>query len=161
MEFISTLQTISLAVIGLIILSFIILSIKNLVTKSVTTIIEPTWGCGYSAPSPKLQYTANSFVRSFRKLVRPMMMMNKREEELIGVFPKPIHSETHPYDKFEAVFIDAPLMHLKGFIGKFKFLQNGNPQFYILYGIVFIFIILTFPLLLQAAGFLITLFKQI
>ena len=88
-------------------------------------------------------------------------MMNKSEGEILEVFPKPIHSETHPYDKLEAVLIDYPLRNLKGFIGRFKFLQNGNPQFYILYGVVFIFIVITFPLILQGMVYVIQLINQI
>ena len=41
--------------------------------------------------------------------------------------------------------IDIPLNMLKSFIGKFTFLQNGNLQFYILYGMVFITLVLGIP----------------
>jgi hypothetical protein len=87
--------------------------------------------------------------------------MNKKEGEIRDVFPQTIHSETHPYDKLEAILIDLPIMHLKGFIGRFKFLQNGNPQFYILYGVVFIFLIITLPLIINAVVYMIELIKQI
>ncbi|MNS95352.1 hypothetical protein D3C72_1296080 [compost metagenome] len=87
--------------------------------------------------------------------------MNKKEGEIKGVFPNVIHSETHPYDKIEMALIDIPLLYIKGFIGRFKFLQNGNPQFYILYGVLFIFIIITLPLLANAIVYLIELIKQI
>jgi formate hydrogenlyase subunit 3/multisubunit Na+/H+ antiporter MnhD subunit len=160
-EFIRTLQSVSLAAVVFILLSLTIFWIRRIKTKSVQIVLQPTWSCGYVAPTARLQYTANSFVRSFRKLIHPLLMMNKKEEVLSGVFPKPIHSETHPYDRVELVLIDIPLLHLKGFIGRFKFLQNGNPQFYILYGVLFIFIILTFPLLLNAVDYVIELIKQI
>src|SRR5258708_35185186 len=88
-----------------------------------------TWTCGYTAVTPRFQYSANSFVRSYRKLVRPLLMMNKSEGVIKEVFPKPTHSETHPYDKFEAVFIDIPLKVLKRFMSRFNFLQNGSEQF--------------------------------
>jgi len=161
MEFIRTLQFVSIAAGIFILLCVILIWIKKKATKSSVIALSPTWGCGYTLTSPKLQYTANSFVRPFRKLIRPILMMNKKEGEIKDVFPKPIHSETHPYDKLEAVLIDLPLMHLKGFIGRFKFLQNGNPQFYILYGVVFIFIIITMPLLVNAIVYVIELIKQI
>jgi len=161
LELIGTLQSISLATIVLILLSLFIFWIKKTATKSVEVQIVPTWGCGYVAPTARLQYTANSFVRSFRKLIHPLLRMNKKEGEIKAVFPKPIHSETHPYDKIETIFIDIPLLYLKDFIGRFKFLQNGNPQFYILYGVLFIFIIITFPLITNAIVYLIELIKQI
>ncbi|MFZ1675848.1 MAG: proton-conducting transporter membrane subunit [Saprospiraceae bacterium] len=160
-EFIMTLQWVSIAAVLFVILCVVILFIKKLVTKSALIEVMPTWACGYSLPSPKQQYTANSFVRPFRKLIRPLLMMKKKEGEIRGVFPKMIHSETHPYDKLEAMLIDYPLMHLRGFIGRFKFLQNGNSQSYILYGVGFIFFIITLPLLLNAILYVIELIKQI
>jgi len=160
-EFSDALQSISIAAVILILLSLIIFRIKKIATKSVEVQIVPTWGCGYVAPTARLQYTANSFVRSFRKLIHPLLRMNKKEGEIKGVFPNVIHSETHPYDKIEMALIDIPLLYIKGFIGRFKFLQNGNPQFYILYGVLFIFIIITLPLLGNAIVYLIELIKQI
>jgi NADH:ubiquinone oxidoreductase subunit 5 (subunit L)/multisubunit Na+/H+ antiporter MnhA subunit len=159
--FIETLQAVSLAVIALILLSLIIWWLRKMVTRSAVIVESSTWGCGYAAPTAKLQYTANSFVRPFRKLIHPLLMMNKTENALIGIFPNPVHSETHPYDKLERVIIDIPLKYLKGFIGQFRFLQNGNPQFYILYGVVFIFIVITIPLLMNALAYLNELIKQI
>jgi len=161
MEFIRTLQLISIAAVTFILLCVIIIYIKKLTTKPSMIALSPTWGCGYTLPSPKLQYTANSFVRPFRKLIRPLLILNKKEGEIKDVFPEPIHSETHPYDKLEEVLIDIPLMHLKGFIGRFKFLQNGNPQFYILYGAIYIFAVITIPLLLNAIVYVIDLINQI
>jgi hypothetical protein len=129
------------------------------VAKKIT--ISTTWGCGYAAPTPRLQYTANSFVRSYRKLIRPLLMMNKSEGIITDVFPESIHCETHPYDRFEAVFIDRPLRVLKKFMGRFDFLQNGSEQFYILYGVVFIILLITIPILIDAVVYLTKLFKQV
>lgn len=88
-------------------------------------------------------------------------MMNKSEGVIKEVFPKTIHSETHPYDKFEALFIDKPIRFLKRFMGRFDFLQNGSEQFYIFYGLVFIILVITIPILIDAALYLINLFKQV
>jgi hypothetical protein len=150
-----------MAAIGFILLSLLIIWLRKWMTKASAIEWSTTWGCGYTSPTPQLQYTANSFVRSFRKLVRPFLRMNKREGELKGVFPNPIHSETHPYDKLEALLIDLPLRRIKSFIGWFKFLQNGNVQFYILYGMIYIFIIIILPLLADAFVNVVNLIKQI
>jgi hypothetical protein len=135
--------------------------LKRRVTAAKKITISDTWGCGYIAPTPRLQYTANSFVRSYRKLVRPLLMMNKSEGEINEVFPRMIHSDTHPYDKMEAAFIDTPLRYLKRFMGRFNFLQNGSAQFYILYGVVFIGIAIVLPIAIEITSYLIDLFKKI
>ncbi|MBK9983774.1 MAG: hypothetical protein IPP15_15620 [Saprospiraceae bacterium] len=160
-EFSRILQWVSMAAVLFILLCLVMLLIKKVVTKSAEIDVAPTWACGYALPSPRQQFTANSFVRPFRKLILPLLMMNKKEGEIKGVFPGVMHSETHPYDKLEATLIDLPLMHLRGFIGRFKFLQNGNPQFYILYGVVFIFFIIALPLFVNAIVYVIELIKEI
>ena len=161
LEFIDATQMVSLAVWTLIFLTLIVAGIRKIATstKKITTV--PTWGCGYTAPTPQLQYTANSFVRSFRKLIRPLLIMNKEEEAIDGVFPEAIHSETHPYDKLEVLLIDKPTTYIRGIMGRFSFVQNGSVQFYISYGVVFIFIAITIPLLVNGAVYVINLFKQI
>ncbi len=160
-SFNNTFRTIGFAATAFIFLSIIIYWVKHKVNASRKINVSPTWGCGYPATNPKLQYTANSFVRSYRKLIRPLLMMNKSEGVIKDVFPEPIHSETHPYDKFEAIFIDKPLRSLKRFMGRFDFLQNGSEQFYILYGMVFIIIVIAIPVIADAIFYLIKLFKQV
>lgn len=160
-SFTNTLQSIGIAATAFIVLCIMIYWVKQKVSAGRKITISSTWGCGYTAPDPRLQYTANSYVRSYRKLIRPLLMMNKSEEEIKDVFPKPVHSETHPYDKFEAIFIDKPLKLLKRFMGKFDFLQNGSEQFYIFYGVAFIIIAITIPVVIDAVSYLIKLFRQV
>ncbi|MDI1354526.1 MAG: proton-conducting transporter membrane subunit [bacterium] len=160
-DFTGVMQQVSFAAWALVALVLLVLGIRKLITRKSIKDFGPTWGCGYIAPTPKLQYTANSFVRSYRKLVHPMLIMNKKENELKGVFPNAVHSHTHPYDKVEALFIDLPLKLLKGFMSKFRFLQNGNMQLYILYGVVFIFIAIMIPLTMDLVHYMVKLFQHI
>jgi hydrogenase-4 component B len=160
-SFINTMQTVGLSALAFIVVCIIVYFVKRKMTVAKKITISTTWGCGYAAPTPRLQYTANSFVRSYRKLIRPLLMMNKSEGIITDVFPESIHSETHPYDRFEAVFIDRPLRVLKKFMGRFDFLQNGSEQFYILYGVVFIILLITIPILIDAVVYLTKLFKQV
>ncbi len=155
------LQTVGLAGGSFLLLCIIIFRLKRKITSSKAISTSSTWACGYPASTPRFQYTANSFVRSYRKLVSPLLMMNKSEGEIKDVFPQPVHSVTHPYDKLEAIFIDTPIRYLKKFLRLFDFLQNGSEQFYILYGVVFIIIVIAIPILIDAAIHLMGLSKQI
>lgn len=155
------LQAVSVTFFAFLLICIIVYGIKRKVNAAGNITVSSTWGCGYTVPTSRLQYTANSFVRSYRKLVRPLLMMNKSEGEIKEIFPQPVHSDTHPYDKMEAVFIDAPLRFLKSWMGRFDFLQNGREQFYILYGIAFIIIAIMVPALADAVVYIIHLFKQV
>jgi hypothetical protein len=135
MEFIYPLQWVSIAAAVFILLIFLLLGVKKLTKQTSIMASAPTWGCGYSGSSARFQYTANSFVRPFRKLIRPLLMMNKKEGELTGIFPNPIHSETHPYDK---MVLRSTVHYGNSRVYQVvQILQNGT-QFYILYGVVFI-----------------------
>ena len=113
--------------------------------------IQPTWGCAYVGNTEKMQYTASSFIRSYRKLAEPLLSVQKKKQEVKGVFPSGGLHETHPHDKIEELLIKNPLKQLRFFFSKFRFLQNGNPQFYVLYGVAFIILILGVPFLYEAA----------
>jgi formate hydrogenlyase subunit 3/multisubunit Na+/H+ antiporter MnhD subunit len=161
LAFTDTLSFVSQAAWYLILMSAIVLIIRRVITASHPTSQGPSWACGYTAISPRLQYTANSFVRSYRKLIRPVLVMNKKEEMVEGVFPRTAHIQTHPYDKIELLLIDLPTRHIRAFMGRFRILQNGSVQFYVLYGVVFILISIAIPQLLEAVIYMVGLIRQI
>ena len=146
------------ALIGIITLVFLLR--KWALSKSKVT-IEPTWACSYTAPTPKLQYTANSFVRSYRKLFRPFLMLSKNKKEIHGIFPSKVHYKSVTYDKLEKWFVDSPIKAIKSLLSRFQFLQNGNLQFYILYGIIFIVSIICIPLIYEKFLVFIDFLKQL
>ena len=125
----------------------LLLGIKKWVLNTRTVAVSPTWGCGYTAPTAKIQYTASSFVKTYSKLFGIFFQISKREKEVQGIFPTEAHLETLPYDKIEKWLIDIPTNNFKIFMGRFSFFQNGKLQFYILYGIIFIISIISIPLL--------------
>jgi hypothetical protein len=51
--------------------------------------------------------------------------------------------------------------NLKGFLGRFRFLQNGSVQFYVLYGVVFIAISIAVPGIIGFMQYLLSLIKQL
>ena len=141
------LSMIGICAMGFLLLTGLIYLIRRRMTINKPQNFNITWGCGYVAPTGKMQYTASSFIRAYRKLAEPFLSIRKKKKEITGVFPKTGGQETHPYDKAEEWFIDYPLQLLKTFFNRFIFLQNGNLQFYILYGVVFILLVLGIPFL--------------
>jgi hydrogenase-4 component B len=158
---VNNLQKISLVVWVFLLTIAAIWALKLVVHRNKKTVTEPTWGCAYPVPSSKMQYTASSYVRSYRKLIGPFLLMNKKEGDIKGVFSSPIHSHTHPYDKVEAIFIDFPLKIMNKIMARVRFIQNGNMRHYLLYGIVFIFIIIILSLLSGVFSYLFNLIKQL
>lgn len=154
-------QPIAWAMWGLVLLTILVFSIRKYITGKQKTTIEPTWGCAYAGPTVKLQYTASSFVRSYRKLFKPFLLIFKHQKEIKGIFPDKVYYESHPYDKVEKWLIDSPIRALKSLMGRFTFLQNGKLQFYIIYGIVFIVSVICIPVIYKTIIEFIDFLKQL
>jgi formate hydrogenlyase subunit 3/multisubunit Na+/H+ antiporter MnhD subunit len=146
---IDSLQTISWLFAGLIVLVLAILGLRKYVNKEKSIETGPTWGCGYINSSSKMQYTAGSYVRSYSKIAKPILDIEKNEVEVNNVFPHKKYYKTDPYDKIERVFIDFPLKLINKITDLFIFLQNGRLQTYILYGIIFITAVIILPVLIK------------
>jgi len=146
---IDSLQIINWLFVGLIGFVLAVLGLRKYINRKKIIETGPTWGCGYSNANSKLQYTANSFVRSYSKLAKPLLDIEKKEVEIDEVFPSEKHYETDPYDKIERIFIDIPLKLINKITDPFLFLQNGRLQTYILYGIIFITAVICLPLIID------------
>jgi len=157
----SLMQKISFSVAGLIVFSVLVFFIRKRITRYSNVALAETWNCGYSPVTSKLQYTASSYVRSFSKLIRPLIITSKTRDEIDDIIPGLKHSKTHYHDRIESGLIDFPVRNLKGFLGKFRFLQNGSVQFYVLYGVVFIAISIIIPLIIFFVKYLVLILKQV
>jgi hydrogenase-4 component B len=156
-----SLQPISLAAWILIALVVLLYGFRKFLLKSRKVAHGPTWGCGYVAPTYKQQYTAGSFVRTYSKLFAPVLLVEKEEKIVQGIFPSEAKYRTHSYDKLERGLIDRLLKWNKNFMGRFIFLNNGKLQFYILYGILFIVTVLSIPILYRNIQSFIDLLKNL
>ena len=158
----NVIQPITWAMWGFILLIVVLYIVRKIAISKRTAVIQPTWGCAYVAPTSKLQYTASSFVKSYSKIFGMFFLMNsKKENNVHGIFPVKAHLETHPYDKLEKWVIDNPIRLYKTFMGRFLFLQNGKLQFYLIYGIIFIVLVICVPLFYEKICLLIDFFKRL
>lgn len=156
-----SLQTINWLFLGFIFLVLVIAALKKYSFRNKTTLNGPTWGCGYKYSGSRMQYTANSFVRSYSKIAKPLLDIEKKEVEITEVFPSRKHYETDPYDKLERVLVDRPVKFINKINDLFLFLQNGHLQSYILYGIIFIVAIICIPLIISKITIVIQLLKTL
>jgi hydrogenase-4 component B len=139
----------SLLLIGIVTL---IWGIRYLAVKGKKQEIGETWGCGYVAPDPVMQYTGKSFTKPLGKIFSFILIEEKRFKELKPgeIFPKRRKYASHYHDFFEYRFFDFITNRLVFGANYFKFIQNGRVQWYVLYGIVFIlavFILTVFDVL--------------
>lgn len=141
-EIMRTISYICLALIG--VTAFLLIIQKKTDKKIEYT---QTWGCGYDKPNAKMQYTASSYASPFLSMIKPLFIKKFDVEKPADIFPKHAHFSMHVNDIEEENFV-KPLVEMnKHFLAKFEKIQSGNLQQYILYGLIFLIIILVFTML--------------
>ncbi len=109
----------------------------------------PTWGCGYTAATSKLQYTATSFAYNYNHLAKPVLQ-NRKEMDEIGegeIFPRKRSFASSSDDFFKRVLIDRPADWTAGLLKKIAVMQTGQVRHYILYAFLFMLLVLLLAML--------------
>ncbi|HUX13522.1 MAG TPA: proton-conducting transporter membrane subunit [Spirochaetia bacterium] len=99
---------------------------------------EPTWGCGYPAVNPRMQYTGESYAHGLLSLVRPRAAARESRDRLHGIFPEPRTVHSHVDDPLDVHLLRPAVGGLLAFFRRFSWIQNGNLQLYIAYGLIFL-----------------------
>jgi hydrogenase-4 component B len=104
-----------------------------LILKGRTVGAAETWGCGYTAPTSRVQYTGSSFtwplIFLFRLFVRPVEIICPPQ----GLFPAGAELRTGSPDVFQR-YVYGPLFSgVAKLAVKLRWLQQGRIQLYVLY----------------------------
>jgi hydrogenase-4 component B len=92
-----------------------------------------TWGCGYAAPTPRMQYTSSSFAQMLVGLFAWALRPRMHETRDLPLFPRPagFHSDVPEVVLDEVVL---PAFHWGSWLlSWFRVFQQGNVQSYLLY----------------------------
>jgi hydrogenase-4 component B len=141
--YIEVMQNITIASVIFLAITGVIFLIRWYFVRHSETKFSLTWGCGYPAYNPKMQYTGKSFSKSFGKLMNFVLIEKKGYEEIerSDTFPVKRIYQSFYLDVIEKGIIDPMVLWITKFINLFQFVQNGKIQAYVLYGIVFILVI--------------------
>jgi NADH:ubiquinone oxidoreductase subunit 5 (subunit L)/multisubunit Na+/H+ antiporter MnhA subunit len=103
----------------------------------------PTWGCGYTAPSARQQYTSTSFAYNYNHLAKPLLQTKKimKEIQQDEIFPAIRTFESHSDDIFKKLLIDKPIGWISELLKKIAVMQTGLIQHYILYAFIFMLVV--------------------
>lgn len=103
----------------------------------------PTWGCGYPAPTPRMQYTGTSFSEQLVNLLGVFALPHRRFPCIAGIMPA--GGVRFGYEVREAV-LDRLLIPLLSTIGlAFSYLrrlQHGQVHLYMLYIFATLFVLM-------------------
>lgn len=120
----------------------LILSARKLLLKNKSVTIHKTWTCGYDKPNPKMQYSNYSFSRPFLGFLTPFFIRELDFKGIKELFPKSTHFKSKTIDIFEYYLIRPIINFDKFVIKKFYWVQSGNVQKYLLYGLIFLLMVI-------------------
>jgi hypothetical protein len=105
---------------------------------------SPTWGCGYAVPSSKMQYSGKSFSKPLAKLFSFLTGEQKKYNEIESnvVFPFGRSYQSSYPEFFEKNIINKASNQLLYFLNRFRFIHNGQVQMYVLYGFLFMMVLI-------------------
>lgn len=94
--------------------------------------LRETWGCGYAAMTPRMQYTASGFAEELVRLGRPMLAFAVDWKPLHSILPAARAFHSHCHDRMEIgwIFVDRGIGRL---LAAFRWIQSGKIRHYVLY----------------------------
>lgn len=112
----------------------------EVVADAATT--APTWSCGYTAPTLRMQYTSSSFAQLLVGLFAWALRPKGVKPAILGLFPR---TSMFQSDVPDAVLDEGLLPTLRGgawLCGWARVFQQGSIQMYLLYIIVTLLVLL-------------------
>ncbi|MFA5975354.1 MAG: proton-conducting transporter membrane subunit [Elusimicrobiota bacterium] len=131
---------------GLLVGAFLLAGLRRFLLRGRPVAQARTWGCGYSQPSARMQYTASSFAQPLISLFRSTLRTRRTFVRPEGLFPKETALSTETPDLFQSGLYRTAFDGIEAVLSKFRWLQHGRVQLYILYIMVTLLILLIWRL---------------
>jgi NADH:ubiquinone oxidoreductase subunit 5 (subunit L)/multisubunit Na+/H+ antiporter MnhA subunit len=93
----------------------------------------PTWGCGYAAPTPRMQYTARSFSQILVEILPGPLRPRLDVDRPSGVFPVSGRFTSHSEDPFIRGVYEPAILRAGHRMARLRWLQQGAVHVYLLY----------------------------
>jgi hydrogenase-4 component B len=130
---------------ALFLLLFVIVAfIRRLLYAGKDVTRSGTWGCGFTQPTVRMQYTGTSYADTMVDFFRPFTQVEKKYSGINTIFPGKTTYSSEIHDTAETwlhKLIIRPILFL---LGKLRWIQHGNIQVYIGYIVLVILVMLLF-----------------
>jgi hydrogenase-4 component B len=127
------LYMVSMIGIGIVCITAVLMLVRRCMLRKRNVSESCTWDCGYTAPTPRMQYTASSFADPITNMYRVVLQPKKHLHSPEGIFPASASIETRTDDIFVR-YIYAPVFAaITWTASNLHWLQRGYNQLYILY----------------------------
>ena len=133
---------------ALIIIVSLLYILKRRAQRNRTISEGPTWGCGFTAPNERMQYTGESFSEGLESIVKPLMKdtVDGRSVDKSEIFPSPHGYRIQHKDRVDSLLAQwwVKMMHrLNAYV---MHLRTGRINNYITFALVFFVAVLLLTL---------------
>ncbi len=123
---------------------FTILAMRTVLYRDKTVSMGGTWGCGFTRPTPRMQYTASSYAGSILEFFRPVAPLHETHPPIRGRFPDRTHYHSHVDDIAEKGMTPGVVRPVLFLFDKLRWIQHGDIHLYIGYILLAIVALLFF-----------------
>ncbi|MBI9076426.1 MAG: hydrogenase [Desulfatibacillum sp.] len=102
----------------------------------------PTWGCGFTQPTVRMQYTGTSYAMSIVGFFRPFIHSENVYSGIQKIFPGKTTYKTKVSDRAESAILETVVKPVFWVLDKLRWIQHGEIQLYIAYIVLAIVILL-------------------
>ena len=103
-----------------------------------------TWGCGFTQPTVKMQYTGSSYASSILAFFKPVAPLHEDSPVIQGRFPNKTHYHSHVSDIAELHMGNAIVRPILWLFDQLRWIQHGDIHLYIGYILLAIVVLLFF-----------------
>lgn len=121
---------------------FLVFVARKLLYRGKQIAQGPTWGCGFTRGTTRIQYTGSSYSRTMIRFFRPFVQLRETAVQLTQIFPGRTGYESRADDIAELGWQRGVASPLLAVLARLRWIQHGNVQLYIGYIILTILIVL-------------------
>ncbi len=122
----------------------LVLVLRTLAYKGKPINRSGTWGCGFTQPTVKMQYTGSSYAASILEFFKPVAPLHEDHPSIQGRFPQKTHYHSHISDIAELHMGGLVVRPILWLFDRLRWIQHGDIHLYIGYILVAIIVLLFF-----------------
>ena len=122
----------------------LILALRMILYRNKPLRRSGTWGCGFTQPTVKMQYTGSSYAAFILEFFRPVAPLNEDHPAIQGRFPGKTHYHSYVNDIAELHMGNAIIRPILWMFDKLRWIQHGDIHLYIGYILLAVVVLLFF-----------------
>ncbi len=137
-------ENITLAAAIFFVVFLLILAFRMLLYRKKPLRRSGTWGCGFTQPTVKMQYTGSSYAAFILEFFRPVAPLNEDHPAIQGRFPGKTHYRSHVNDIAELHMGNGMIRPILWMFDRLRWIQHGDIHLYIGYILLAVVVLLFF-----------------